>query len=76
LDFIWHAKVADPLLGDVNGGPSNAFITSIKDSIEFIIHGGDEGYADDSFLHFGCYVEFCYESAWNNYMNGIIPLGA
>lgn len=57
-------------LGSVNGEYSIGFIDQIKDNIDLIIHGGDVGYADDSFLHPRCVTNFCYESAYNDYMNG------
>ena len=37
--------------------------------IDLVIHSGDISYADDSFLHYGCITQFCYESTWDNYMN-------
>ena len=36
-----------------------------------IFHLGDVGYADDSFLHVGCMVRFCYEEKWNEYMDSM-----
>lgn len=59
-------------LGTVNGGPSNDMLTNIKDANVLAWHGGDVGYADDSFLHAGCAVSFCYEKAYDQYMSGEI----
>ena len=38
-------------LGVYNGLPSTDYLTKIKDDIDFVWHGGDISYADDSFLH-------------------------
>ena len=48
-------------------------MTKIKDSVDLIWHGGDVGYADDSFLHKGCFFDFCYETAFDTYMNLVEP---
>ena len=58
-------------LGVVNGESTTAYLKTIKDDIKLVWHGGDISYADDSFSHFGCYVDFCYEDTWNTYMKGI-----
>jgi hypothetical protein len=42
-----------------------------SEPIDLVIHSGDIGYADDSFLHLGCMTKFCYESTYDNYMNMI-----
>jgi hypothetical protein len=55
-------------LGVVNGDPSNDYITSIKDDISLVWHGGDASYADDTFLHKGCALKFCYEDAQDTYL--------
>jgi len=60
-------------LGLVNGEASNNYLKSIKDSIEFVAHAGDVGYADDSFLHLGCATSFCYEDSFDQYMVSIEP---
>lgn len=60
-------------MGVVNGKFSNNYLSQIKDQIDLVWHGGDVGYADDSFLHPGCYIDFCYEKAFNDYMNMIEP---
>lgn len=60
-------------MGVVNGKWSNDYLNQIKDSINFVWHGGDVGYADDAFLHFDCYLKFCYEKTFNEYMNNIEP---
>ena len=59
-------------LGSYNGEASNAYVAQVKDSVELILHGGDVGYADDSFLHLKCATNFCYEDAYNDYMKGMI----
>ena len=41
------------------------------EKIDLIIHSGDIGYADDSFLHLGCITNFCYESTYDTYMDNI-----
>jgi hypothetical protein len=48
----------------------------MKDNVNLVWHGGDVSYADDSFLHAGCLFEFCYEKAFDNYMNAIEPWAA
>jgi acid phosphatase type 7 len=40
-----------------------------NENIDLIVHSGDIGYADDSFLHNGCRIKSCYESTWDTYMN-------
>lgn len=56
-------------LGVVNGDPTNDYITSIKDDISLVWHGGDASYADDSFLHKDCVLKFCYEDQQNEYLS-------
>lgn len=62
-------------LGDAEkkhyGGPSIDYIGQHlkEDDVHLVWHGGDVGYADDSFLHFGCYTKFCYEEVFDSYMN-------
>lgn len=58
-------------LGEVNGQATETYIKTNKDSVNLIWHAGDESYADDSFLHFGCALKFCYESAFDKYMDDI-----
>lgn len=60
-------------LGVVSGGPTNTYLTNARDDLQFIVHAGDIGYADDSFLHKGCYTSFCYEDAYDTYMKNIQP---
>lgn len=60
-------------LGVYNGNPSTKYVETIMNDIDLVWHGGDVGYADDSFLHNGCYTQFCYEDAFDNYMNAIEP---
>lgn len=63
-------------LGVVNGAPTTDYVGSMtsattdgeQDGIRLVWHGGDVGYADDSFLHWGCYARFCYESTFDEYM--------
>lgn len=42
-----------------------------NEKIDLILHSGDISYADDSFYHIGCRINFCYESTYDNYMNTI-----
>lgn len=56
-------------MGEVRAQDSEAYIKAHKDSVDLIWHAGDVGYADDSFLHKGCMLEFCYEQAFDNYLN-------
>jgi hypothetical protein len=58
-------------LGVVNGGPTIDYVNSIKDSIDFVWHGGDVSYADDAFLHAGCVAKFCYEDTINAYLSNV-----
>jgi hypothetical protein len=60
-------------LGVVNGDPTKDYINNNKDTVSLIWHAGDESYADDSFLHEGCYTKFCYEDTFDTYMKGIEP---
>lgn len=60
-------------LGTVSGEPTNTFLTNARNDLRFIAHAGDIGYADDSFLHKGCYTKFCYEDAYDIYMKDIQP---
>ena len=55
-------------LGLHNGGPTNDYLTSIRNDISLVWHGGDVSYADDSFLHKGCVTNFCYEDTLDEYM--------
>eukprot|EP01035_Chromulina_nebulosa_P020343 gene20343-26406_t len=58
-------------LGSVNGQYTISLVESMKEDIDLVWHGGDVSYADDSFLHKGCLFKFCYEEAWDTYMNEI-----
>lgn len=58
-------------LGVTNGDASINYLTSIKDDISLVWHGGDVSYADDSFLHKDCVLHFCYEEVWDEYMEEI-----
>ncbi len=62
------------IYGDLGVWYSHDTMSYIKkevnnNNIDLIIHSGDIGYADDSFLHEGCKIKSCYESTWNTYMN-------
>ncbi len=63
-------------LGVVNGDSTLAWLESVKDQVDLYWHGGDVGYADDSFLHPGCAFKFCYEETWDKYMNLIQPFAS
>ena len=39
-----------------------------KDDISLVWVAGDVGYADDSFLHLGCFFSFCYETVFDDFM--------
>lgn len=58
-------------LGAVNGDPTNVYIDSIKNDVDLVWHGGDVGYADDSFLHKDCVFDFCYENAFDTYLQNV-----
>lgn len=80
-------KVAPPsgtpasfmVVGDLGYGAMGEAVDSrrrleaLKDSSDTLIHLGDIGYADDTFLHPegapGCFEQFCYESAYDKYMD-------
>ncbi|GMI41832.1 hypothetical protein TeGR_g3441, partial [Tetraparma gracilis] len=65
-------------LGLVNGDSARAYMTTLASAtppaIDLVLHAGDVGYADDSFLHFGCYLRFCYEEKWNEFMDSMEPI--
>lgn len=46
-------------------------IGTMQADIDVFIHAGDVGYADDSFLHMSCMLEFCYEAAFDNWMTSM-----
>ena len=60
-------------LGLINGDSSRKYLDELVDGgeIDLIFHGGDVGYADDSFLHLGCIFRFCYEEKWNQFMDAM-----
>mmetsp|Transcript_19822 Transcript_19822/g.41378 ORF Transcript_19822/g.41378 Transcript_19822/m.41378 type:complete len:457 (-) Transcript_19822:79-1449(-) len=58
-------------LGLVNGDSTRQYLIDNKEEFDMIFHLGDVGYADDSFLHVGCMVRFCYEEKWNEYMDSM-----
>jgi hypothetical protein len=61
----------------VEGHEGNSTIEYLKasaNSYDLLLHAGDVGYADDSFLHFGCATKFCYEDVWDQYMVEMEPL--
>jgi len=55
-------------LGIVNGQATIDYLAAKKDEVHFVWQFGDESYADDAFLHSGCYVKACFESTWNDFM--------
>jgi acid phosphatase type 7 len=58
-------------LGQINGDATEKYIKSNADDVKLIWHAGDVGYADDAFLHLKCVLQFCYESAFDEYMTNI-----
>eukprot|EP01039_Chlorochromonas_danica_P007657 gene7657-8462_t len=60
-------------LGVVNGDPTIDYITAHKDEVNLIWHAGDVSYADDSFLHAGCFTKFCYEDTFDSFMTKVEP---
>jgi len=58
-------------LGFYVGNKTTEYLSSVKNQLDLIVHSGDVGYADDSFLHQGCVLSFCYEDAFDNYMNSV-----
>ena len=56
-------------MGEKRADDSERYIKANKESVDLIWHAGDVGYADDSFLHLGCMTEFCYEKAFDDYLN-------
>lgn len=58
-------------LGVVNGKPTAEWMGDNYKDVDLVWHSGDVGYADDSFLHFGCYTKFCYEEKYDEYMERI-----
>ncbi|GMI32137.1 hypothetical protein TrRE_jg4112 [Triparma retinervis] len=61
-------------LGLVNGDSTREYLVQNKEDIDLIFHLGDVGYADDSFLHLGCMLRFCYEEKFNEYMESMQPI--
>lgn len=49
----------------------NYLKNTMKNDVSLVWHGGDESYADDSFLHVGCATKFCYEDVYDEYMNDV-----
>lgn len=62
--------------GVANGDPTKDYVISVKDEQELVWHAGDASYADDSFLHKGCFTKFCYEDTYDEYMVGIEPVAS
>ena len=58
-------------LGFYVGNKTTEYLSSVKNTLDLVVHSGDVGYADDSFLHKGCVLSFCYEDAFDNYMNSV-----
>jgi len=70
------SKATFLVLGDMGYGENGEAVASrrrmeaLKGNADVILHAGDIGYADDSFLHGdGCHLGFCYETVYDNYMN-------
>ena len=63
-------------LGLVNGDSSVALLKDWANDevVDFIWHGGDVSYADDSFTHKDCVFKFCYEETYDAYMTEIEPV--
>eukprot|EP00419_Tripos_fusus_P072868 CAMPEP_0172881544 /NCGR_PEP_ID=MMETSP1075-20121228/117750_1 /TAXON_ID=2916 /ORGANISM="Ceratium fusus, Strain PA161109" /LENGTH=424 /DNA_ID=CAMNT_0013734005 /DNA_START=252 /DNA_END=1526 /DNA_ORIENTATION=+ len=65
------------VLGDMGFSDNGEAVASrmrmeaLKASADVVLHAGDVGYADDSFLHFPCTGEFCYEAVYDGYMEWI-----
>lgn len=65
------------VLGDMGFGANGQAVASrnrmeaVKASADVVLHAGDVGYADDSFLHVPCAAEFCYEAVYDGYMEWI-----
>lgn len=66
------ASIGD--LGVVSGDYTRDYLNQHRNEFDLTIHSGDIGYADDSFLHPGCVLNFCYEQVYDKYMGGIQPL--
>lgn len=60
-------------LGVYNGDPTRTYINAAKDDVDLVWHSGDASYADDSFLHKGCVLKFCYEDTLDTYMSDVQP---
>ncbi len=63
-------------LGLHNGDYTIKWLDTIKEDVDLYWHAGDISYADDSFLHPGCFTEFCFEDTWNTFMNKIQPFAS
>jgi hypothetical protein len=71
-----NESVSFLVFGDLGLWDSNDTMKYINktihsESTDLVLHSGDIGYADDSFLHLGCVTNFCYESTYDNYMKMI-----
>lgn len=63
-------------LGVYNGLPSTDYLNGMKEELSFVWHGGDISYADDSFLHPGCILKFCYEETIDTYLKNVEPVAS
>jgi hypothetical protein len=50
------------------GAATLQWLSQVKDDISLVWVAGDVGYADDSFLHLGCFFSFCYETVFDDFM--------
>jgi len=69
------AAITVMVVGDQGLYNSNATVELMKqhvDAVDFLLHVGDIGYADDAFLHDP--LKFGYEPTWNQYMSNLEPL--
>lgn len=67
-DQFSFAVFAD--LGLHKGDDTQNYLLKLRENkeIDLVWHGGDIGYADDSFTHLKCVFKFCYEETYDSYM--------
>mmetsp|Transcript_86927 Transcript_86927/g.246322 ORF Transcript_86927/g.246322 Transcript_86927/m.246322 type:complete len:318 (-) Transcript_86927:623-1576(-) len=75
LKSLWLAIWAEPSLSPATSSLRSRATQSPMRTI-FLWFLGDIGYADDSFIHSGAYVQFDYEIAYNEFMEQIEPFAA
>ena len=68
-------------LGGAGNGLGDHTMAFLKERVEshnvsLLWHAGDVGYADDAFLHRGCVFNFCYEQAYDSFMQDMERVGA